>query len=153
MSADDFGKQWNCEAPWNGEPCAEIVPECDVEFCASLGESEEGVAAVAAGIAASPAADLALGDLAANVVFRTVGVQRNLRPVEHHQQLGLVGMQPLEQAIESGEPGAAAEDAVEERWPGLSRHRFGFDKWSLCRMVSVCAIVGASRREGVARPE
>ncbi len=39
-----------------------------------------------------------------------------------------------------------------KRWPGLSRHRFGFDKWSVCRWVSVCAIAGASRREGVARP-
>jgi len=35
--------------------------------------------------------------------------------VEHHQQLGLVGMQPLEQAIERGEASGALEDAVEAR--------------------------------------
>jgi hypothetical protein len=40
-----------------------------------------------------------------------------------------------------------------ERWPGSSTQRFGFDKWSVCRSVSLCAIAGASRREGVARPE
>ena len=64
-------------------------------------------------VAAGAAADLALGDLAADVVLRAVGVQRDLRAVEHHQQLGLVGVQPGEQAVEGGEAGAAPEDAVE----------------------------------------
>src|SRR5690242_21275986 len=32
---------------------------------------------------------------------------------EHHQQLGFVGMQPLEQAIKGGKSGASVEDAVE----------------------------------------
>ena len=32
---------------------------------------------------------------------------------EHGQQLGLIGVQPLQQAIESDEAGVAAEDAVE----------------------------------------
>ena len=35
--------------------------------------------------------------------------------VEHGQQFGLVGMQPLQQAIESDEAGATAEDVVEPR--------------------------------------
>ena len=35
--------------------------------------------------------------------------------VEHHQQLGLVGVQPLKQAVEGGETGTAPEDAVEAR--------------------------------------
>jgi len=81
--ADYFGKERNCGAAGNEEPCAEIIPEGDAEFCAGLGEPEEGVAAVAAGVAAGSAADLAPDDLAADVVLRTVGVQPNLRPVEH----------------------------------------------------------------------
>ena len=44
-----------------------------------------------------------------------IGIQRRLGAVEHHQQLGLVGMQPREQAIEGDEAGAAAEDAIEPR--------------------------------------
>jgi len=48
------------------------------------------------------AADLSLGYLATDVVFRAVGVQRDLGVVEHHQQLGLVGVQPLKQAVEGG---------------------------------------------------
>ncbi len=45
------------------EPCAEIVPEGNAELGADLGEAEKGVAAIAAGIAAGAAADLALGDM------------------------------------------------------------------------------------------
>jgi len=39
-------------------------------------------------------------------------VQRYLGMVEHPEQLGLVGVQPLEQAIQRGKAGAASEDAV-----------------------------------------
>ena len=37
----------------------------------------------------------------------------DLGPIEHHQQLWLVGVQPLEQAIERDEAGASTEDALE----------------------------------------
>ena len=48
-------------------------------------------------------------------------------PIEHHQQLGLVGVQPREQAIERDEAGAAAEDAVEAgtQFAAASRGRVG----------------------------
>ena len=78
-----------------------------------LTSDEEGIAAVAADVAAGAAADLALGDLAADVVFGAVGVERDLRAIEHHQQFGLVGVQAGEQPIEGGKAGAAPEDAVE----------------------------------------
>ena len=76
-------------------------------------QAEEGVATVATGVAVGAAADLALDDLAADVAFRSVGVQRYFRPIEHRQQFGLVGVQPRQQAIECGEAGAAAKDAIE----------------------------------------
>ena len=56
--------------------------------------------------------------MAADVVFRSVGVERDFRPLQHHQQLGLVGVQPRQQAVQRGEAGAAEEDAVE---PGPQR--------------------------------
>ncbi len=40
-----------------------------------------------------------------------------------------------------------------ERWLASSRQCFALDKWSFCRLTLSCAVVGASRREGVARPE
>ena len=67
----------------------------------------------AARIASCASADLALGDLATNIVFRSVGVERNFGPFEHHQQFGLVGIKPCQQAVEGDEPGLAREDAVE----------------------------------------
>jgi hypothetical protein len=67
----------------------------------------ECVATVAATDTASSATDLALGDMKANVALGTIGVERDLRAIEHHQQLWLVGVQPLEQPIERDETGAA----------------------------------------------
>src|SRR5271168_594525 len=72
--ADDFGEGGNGLGTWNEEARAQIVQEADAEFAASFVEAEEGVAAVAAGIAAGSAADLALGDLATDVVLGTVCV-------------------------------------------------------------------------------
>jgi hypothetical protein len=95
---------------WAGEPAAKIISESDAHLGASLGQPEEGVAAVATDVAAGATADLASGHLTADVILRPVRVQRNVRMVEHGQQLGLVGVQ---QAIKSDEAGVAAEDIVE----------------------------------------
>ena len=51
--------------------------------------------------------------LTADVVFRTIGVERDFRPFQHHQQFGLVGVQPREQAVQRHEAGAAEENTVE----------------------------------------
>ena len=40
-------------------------------------------------------------------------MERNLGPIEYHQQFALVGMEPGEQAIESDEACLAREDAIE----------------------------------------
>jgi hypothetical protein len=56
--------------------------------------------------------------VATDVVLRSVGVQRDFGSVEHHQQLGLVGVEPHEQSIERDEAGFALEDAVEPRPQG-----------------------------------
>ena len=114
-AADEVWKVRNGGTAQDTEPGAEEVPEGDAELPAGFGEPEKGVAAVAADVAVGSAADLSLGYLAADVVFRAVGVQRDLGVVEHHQQLGLVGVQPLKQAVEGGEAGTAPEDAVEAR--------------------------------------
>src|SRR3954466_16378466 len=112
-AADEVSKARNGGAFWEADPVAEVVPEGDAELLAGLGEAEEGVAAVAAKIALGATADLALGHLAADVVLRAIGMQRDLWMVEHHQQSGLLGVQPLQQAVEHDEAGAALEDAIE----------------------------------------
>src|SRR5271165_4717434 len=114
-AADEVGEAGHRRGAGGTEPGAEIVPEREAELLARLAEAEEGVAAVAAGVGLGAAADLAFGHLAADVVLRTIGVQRDLRVVEHHQELGLVGVQPLEQAVEGGKAGGSQEDAVEAR--------------------------------------
>ena len=114
-AADEFWKVRDDTSSGDTEPGAKVVPEGDAKFPAGLCKSEEGVAAVAADIALGSAADLALGNLAADVVLRAVGVQRDLRVIEHHQQLGLVGVQPLKQTVEGGEARVPLEDTIEAR--------------------------------------
>jgi hypothetical protein len=110
---DEVWKKGNCRTTWDGETIAEIVPEGDAELRTGLGEAEKSIAAIAAGVAAGAAADLSLGDLAADVVLRSVGVERDLGPVVDEEQFGLVGVKSGEQAVEGDEIGAAPEDAVE----------------------------------------
>src|SRR6202034_2287712 len=105
----------NAEAARDTEPVTEIVPERHAQFGAGFAEAEEGITAISSQIAACSGADLPTGDLATDIVFGAVGVQRDLRPFQHPQQFGLVGMQPRQQAIQRDEAGAAAKDAVEPR--------------------------------------
>ena len=99
--------------PRHIEPAAQIILERDAEFVAGLDETEEGIAAVPPDVASRPGADLAPCDLTANVVLRIVGVERDFRTFQHHQQFGPIGMQPRQQAIPRGEASATEEYAVE----------------------------------------
>jgi hypothetical protein len=80
----------------NAKAATQIRPECDAMLGAGLGKPEEGIPAIAPCVAASCRTDLAAGELAADVVLSAIGMQRDFRPLQHHQQLGLVGMQPLQ---------------------------------------------------------
>src|SRR5216683_6276987 len=106
-SADEFREVGDGSVSGDIEPGTEIIPEGDAELGAGFGEAEEGIPAVASGIAAGAAADFAFGDVAADVVFGAVGVEWDLRVIEHHQQFGFIGMQPGEQSIEGGKAGLA----------------------------------------------
>src|ERR1700692_2310723 len=110
---DDFGQAWDGVSARDGESVAEVVPERDFELGAGFDETEKGIAAITTDIATGAGTDLAPGDVAADVVLRSVGVQWDFGSVEHHQQLGFVGVEPREQAVEGDEAGLALEDAVE----------------------------------------
>src|SRR5215212_6650829 len=62
-----------------------------------------------------PGARPAPGHLGADVVLRSVGVQRDLRPLQHPQQLGLVGVQPREQPVQDNEAGPPPKQAIKPR--------------------------------------
>src|ERR1700688_3234200 len=110
---DDFGQAWDGVSARDGESVAEVVPERDFELGAGFDETEKGIAAITTDIATGAGTDLAPGDVAADVVLRSVGVQWDFGSVEHHQRLGFVGVEPREQAVEGDEAGLALEDAVE----------------------------------------
>ena len=105
----------------HAKPVPEIIPKGDSQLGTGFGQAEEGIAAVAAIVTSGATADLPLRYVAADVAFRSIGVQWDVWMVEHGQQFGLVGMQPRQQAIEGDEAGATAEDAVDGRGVG----RFG----------------------------
>ena len=112
-AADEVGKIGHGGVMRRSEAIAEIIPERYAEFGTGVDQAEESIAAISSGVAVRATADLALDDVTANVALGTIGVQRDLRPVEHGQQLGLVGIEPLQQAIEGDEACAATEDAIE----------------------------------------
>jgi hypothetical protein len=113
-------KLWRLWRPGSGEDqfgqdrqsCTEVVPERDFEFGAGLDDAEEGVTAIAADIAAGTAAELAPGHVAADVVLRSVGVQRDLHAwMENDSGEARPDRHPLEVAM------------VLERRQVLSPHR------------------------------
>ena len=99
----------------DGEPGPQIVPEAQTELGTGLQPGPEGVPAIPPGVAAGSAADLAPDDLGADVVLRSVGVQRDLRAVEHAQQLGLVGVQPREQPVQDDKAGPTPKEPIKPR--------------------------------------
>jgi len=111
--ADDLGKVWHGPGSADVQSGAGIVPERDTGLVACLDRRQECVAAIATDIAAGATTDLASGDLAPNVVFGTVGVERYPRAAGHHRQSGLVGMQSRQQPVESDKAGAAPEYPLE----------------------------------------
>jgi hypothetical protein len=102
-------------ASWDGWPRSEVVPELNAQFKAGLCQPEETVAAIATSVAAGPTTDLAPRYLTADVIFRSVGVERDLGAVEHHEQLGFLFVEAFEQAVERDESGLEREDAIEPR--------------------------------------
>ncbi len=97
------------------ESAAHIIPDRDAKLVTSFGKAQESIAAVAANVAACAGVDLAPCHVAPDVILRTVGGERDFRSVQDHQQLGLVVMQPCQQAIQRDEAGTAEENPVEPR--------------------------------------
>src|SRR5664279_1548583 len=99
----------------NAEAIAEVSPERDGVLLAGLFQREKGVPTPPAVVATSAAADFSYGDWIADILFGTVGVERNLGPVECDQQLGFPFFQPAQRIVEFGKSGDVAEDAIEPR--------------------------------------
>ena len=113
LAADEVGQRRNDRLIWDGESAAEVVPESDAQLGAGLGQAKEGIAAIATDIAAGAATDLALGDLAADVVLRAIGVQRDSGWSSTLSSSALLACSRCQQAVERDEAGATAEDVVE----------------------------------------
>src|SRR5215208_5417379 len=114
-SSDEVGQVRDSGLVRDSEPSAKVVPEAEAELGTGLSQAEEGVPAVASGVAAGSAAHLAPGHLGPDVVLRSVGVQRDLRAVEHPEQVGLVSVQPREQPVQDDEAGPTPKDPIKPR--------------------------------------
>jgi hypothetical protein len=75
----------NDRGPQHFEPTAEIIPDRDAKFVTGLDEAEERVAAIPSDLAPGSGADLPPCGVTADVVFLSVGVERDFRPFQHHQ--------------------------------------------------------------------
>src|SRR3954462_15571570 len=114
-SSDEVGQVRDSGLVRDSEPSAKVVPEAEAELGTGLSQAEEGVPAIASGVAAGSAADLAPGNLGPDVVLRSVGVQRDLGVVEHPQEFRLVGVQPCKQPVQDDEAGPTRKEAIKPR--------------------------------------
>jgi hypothetical protein len=81
--------------------------------CLAHVKPKEGVAVIAAFIRTGSGGYLASRHLAANIVFRAVGVQWDVRTLQHHQQFVFLCAEPRQQPVEGGKAGLRGEDGVE----------------------------------------
>src|ERR1039458_1170287 len=107
------------------EPAAQVIPDSDPELSARLAKPQQSIAAITSEIASCPGADFAARDLTSDIALRAVGVQRNFRPVEHHQQLGLVGVKSRQKPVQGDETGAAEKDEIQTGGQRLVTARSG----------------------------
>jgi len=112
---DEVWKRRDGDDARHVQAVAEVAEERDLELAAGLHQAEQDVARGASWRAHGAAGDLALGHAGADVVLRSVGVQRDLGMLEHAQQFVLAPVQPGEQPIERRVVGLASEDAVKAR--------------------------------------
>src|SRR3954452_7332365 len=114
-SSDEVGQVRDSGLVRDSEPSAKVVPEAEAELGTGLRQAEAAVPAIASGVAAGSAADLAPGHLGADVVLRSVGVQRDLGAVEHPQEFRLVGVQPCKQPVQDDEVGPTRKEPIKPR--------------------------------------
>jgi hypothetical protein len=96
-----------------GHAVFQIVPEANAQFATGFLQAGEGVSATPTRGAPCAAADLATLDELADVRLLGVVVQRNLRMLQHTQQVGLHRTHRLEHLIEVGIAGALIDQGVE----------------------------------------
>ena len=79
----------------NAEAIAKVVPECEAKFGSGARINPRNASRQSRPARLRvPTTDLALGDMETDVALGAIGVERYLRPIEHHQQLRLFGVQP-----------------------------------------------------------
>jgi hypothetical protein len=78
VSAHTLIERWDNGAAYHVEAAPEVIPECDALLGAGLGESQKGIAAIPAGVAACFDSDLPARDMRANIILGAVCVQRRL---------------------------------------------------------------------------
>src|SRR4028119_735485 len=91
--SDEVGQRRDGFGAGDAQSVPEVAVERDAELAAGPHQAEQDVAGGAPVLAHGAAADLPLGDAGPDVVLGAVGVQRDLRALEHAQQLGLAPAQ------------------------------------------------------------
>src|SRR3974390_3624302 len=81
--ANEAGQRRYVVSAGDGKAGTQVFPEADTLLGAGLHQPEKGVATVPANIASRSTGDLPLGDLAADVVFRSICVQGNVGSLGH----------------------------------------------------------------------
>ena len=112
MLADESGEAWDDRRFRQSEAVAKIIPEADGLLGACF-ISPRKVATIAACIRTGSGGDFAARHLAANIVFRAVGVQRDLRALQHHEQFVFLCTKPRQEPVEGDEARLAGKDGVE----------------------------------------
>jgi hypothetical protein len=89
---------------WNrvgmGYLIGQVLPKGDPELSTCPLQAHEGISTASPQVTSGPATDLAFLDGIAKISFTPIGVQHNVGPVQHQEQLRFVAMDPLEGLVQ-----------------------------------------------------
>ena len=123
--ADECGEAWDGWPLQRSEAVAKVIPEADGLLGAGFHKPQESIAAIAAFIRTGSRGDLAARYLAANIVFRAVGVEWDVGALQHYQQFVFLCAESHKSLSRVTKPVSAEKIASKRRPSSLARREAG----------------------------
>ena len=87
---NEIGQRW--DGPGSRLTIEQVAPKRDAQLATGLFQAGERISTLPSELTSRSPADFLLFDLVANIGFAAVGMQWNLRALEHQQQLVAIAM-------------------------------------------------------------
>jgi hypothetical protein len=101
-----------------GDSIGQVLPKGDPELSTGPLQAHEGIPTALPQVTSGPATDLAFLDGIAKIPFTPIGVQRNVWPLQHQQQLRFGALDPSKCLVQGLKARLGGEESIKVGFPG-----------------------------------